>query len=93
MSAYDLPAMIDLALNTTGQKKLFYIGHSEGTTTMFAQTKIQDKVSSTDWILPLFFIFLLYLFAVVFYLSFCTLFLVYYFADFPKILHSQKNNK
>jgi len=36
MAAKDLPAMVDLALNVTGQKQLFYVGHSEGTMMIFA---------------------------------------------------------
>ena len=32
----DLPAMIDYALKTSEQKKLFYIGHSQGATAFFA---------------------------------------------------------
>ncbi|GAB0091160.1 hypothetical protein DMENIID0001_059700 [Sergentomyia squamirostris] len=31
----DLPAMIDYSLKTTGRDKLHYIGHSQGTTTLF----------------------------------------------------------
>ena len=32
MGKYDIPAMIDHILNVTGQEKIFYIGHSMGTT-------------------------------------------------------------
>lgn len=31
----DIPGMIDYVLLTTGQKQLFYIGHSQGTTAFF----------------------------------------------------------
>jgi lysosomal acid lipase/cholesteryl ester hydrolase len=37
MGKYDVPAMVNYALKYTGQKKLVYLGHSEGTTQMFAQ--------------------------------------------------------
>ena len=33
---YDLPAMVDYSLKVTGQKQLFYAGHSEGTMMIFA---------------------------------------------------------
>ena len=32
MGKYDIPAMIDQILDKTGQQKIFYIGHSMGTT-------------------------------------------------------------
>ncbi|XP_055615660.1 lipase 1-like [Toxorhynchites rutilus septentrionalis] len=38
MGYYDSPAMIDRVLNTTGSKKLHFIGHSQGTTTYFAMS-------------------------------------------------------
>jgi pimeloyl-ACP methyl ester carboxylesterase len=36
MGRYDVPANINFILKTTGQEKLTYIGHSQGTTQMFA---------------------------------------------------------
>uniref|UniRef100_A0A0N5BYW4 Lipase n=1 Tax=Strongyloides papillosus TaxID=174720 RepID=A0A0N5BYW4_STREA len=35
MAKYDIPAMINKVLNISGNKKLSYIGHSQGTLTMF----------------------------------------------------------
>ena len=32
MGTYDIPAMINKILEVSGQKRLFYIGHSMGTT-------------------------------------------------------------
>jgi lysosomal acid lipase/cholesteryl ester hydrolase len=32
MGTYDLPAMLNKALEVSGQQRLFYIGHSMGTT-------------------------------------------------------------
>jgi len=42
MARYDLPAMIDMAMNVTGAKSVYYIGHSMGTSTIFAQLS-QDQ--------------------------------------------------
>lgn len=36
MGYYDVPAFIDYILAATNQEKLFYIGHSQGTTAFFA---------------------------------------------------------
>jgi pimeloyl-ACP methyl ester carboxylesterase len=35
MGTYDVPAEIDYILNSTGHSKLYYIGHSMGTTMFF----------------------------------------------------------
>ncbi|XP_018395812.1 PREDICTED: lipase 3-like [Cyphomyrmex costatus] len=40
---YDLPAMIDHIVKTTGQKKIFYIGHSQGTTSFFVMATKRPK--------------------------------------------------
>lgn len=36
-SEFDLPAMVNFALKETGNEKLYYIGHSQGTLIMFAR--------------------------------------------------------
>ena len=36
MAKYDLPAMIEYVLETTGEQELFYAGHSMGTTAFMA---------------------------------------------------------
>ena len=46
MAKYDLPAMVDFILNTTGQKSLSYIGHSQGTTIAFAGLSISKDLQS-----------------------------------------------
>ncbi|XP_063386017.1 lipase 3-like [Cydia fagiglandana] len=48
IALHDLPAMIDYALNTTQQEKMYYVGFSEGTTTFFAlassRPEYNDKI-------------------------------------------------
>ena len=46
MGLYDLPAMINKTLETTGQKKLFYIGHSMGTTGFMVMSTMRPEMNS-----------------------------------------------
>lgn len=45
---YDLPAVIDFVLNLKNAEKLFYVGHSQGTTTFYVLTserpEYNDKI-------------------------------------------------
>jgi len=43
MGIYDLPAEIDYVLGVTGQEKLSYVGHSEGTTQMFIGASLNQE--------------------------------------------------
>ncbi|XP_018364290.1 PREDICTED: lipase 3-like [Trachymyrmex cornetzi] len=43
IGVYDLPAMIDYIVKTTGRKKMFYLGHSQGTTSFFVMTIKRPK--------------------------------------------------
>lgn len=38
MGFYDIPALIDFVLNSTGEDALFFVGHSLGTTVYFIMT-------------------------------------------------------
>ncbi|XP_026468821.1 lipase 3-like [Ctenocephalides felis] len=43
---YDVPAMIDHALNVTGEKRLHYVGHSQGTTAFFVMASQKQSYNS-----------------------------------------------
>uniref|UniRef100_A0A1B0CSN9 Putative triglyceride lipase-cholesterol esterase n=1 Tax=Lutzomyia longipalpis TaxID=7200 RepID=A0A1B0CSN9_LUTLO len=43
IAIYDIPAMIDFILNTTGLTKLHYAGHSQGTTVLFILCSLKPE--------------------------------------------------
>uniref|UniRef100_T1JNG7 Lipase n=1 Tax=Strigamia maritima TaxID=126957 RepID=T1JNG7_STRMM len=43
IAKYDIPAIIDTILNVTGYNQIYYVGHSMGTTVMFALLSSQPK--------------------------------------------------
>ena len=53
---YDLPAMLNYALNATQQKDLYYVGHSEGTMMIFAglseNEALQKKIKTAFLLAP-----------------------------------------
>ena len=56
MGKYDLPAMINKTLDTTGQDKVFYIGHSMGTTGFMVMSNMRpemnDKIELANFLAP-----------------------------------------
>lgn len=60
MGLYDLPASIDFILNKTGQSKLHFIAHSQGTTSFFVmlseKPEYNDKIISMHALAPVAFL-------------------------------------
>lgn len=56
IGTFDLPAFIDHILAKTGQKSLHYVGHSQGTTVLFAMLSVlpeyNEKIRSFHGIAP-----------------------------------------
>lgn len=46
LGIYDLPAMVDHVLQTTGHDRIFYGGHSEGTTQFLVMTSEKPEYNS-----------------------------------------------
>lgn len=60
MAKYDIPAMLEHALNVSGQAQLFYIGHSQGTLVGFtgfsANPELAKKVKLFIALAPIFYL-------------------------------------
>ena len=60
MGKYDIPTMIDHILNVTKQNKIFYIGHSMGTTGFMVMAnerpEYQDKIYLASFLAPVAFV-------------------------------------
>lgn len=60
MAQYDLPAIINKVLDTTNEQRVFYVGHSMGTTTLMAMTnlhpEINDKIILASLLAPVAFV-------------------------------------
>ncbi|XP_011865872.1 PREDICTED: lipase 3-like [Vollenhovia emeryi] len=56
MGMYDLPAIIDYVVKTTGREKVFYLAHSQGTTAFFVMAserpEYQDKIQAMFALAP-----------------------------------------
>uniref|UniRef100_A0A1L8DQ21 Lipase n=1 Tax=Nyssomyia neivai TaxID=330878 RepID=A0A1L8DQ21_9DIPT len=53
---HDIPAMIDYVTRTTGQQRMHYVGHSQGTTSMFImlseRPEYNDRIKSAHALAP-----------------------------------------
>ncbi|XP_055852506.1 lipase 3-like isoform X2 [Episyrphus balteatus] len=56
IALFDMPAMIDYVLYTTGEESLHYVGHSQGTTVLFVMTSLTPsfnyKIKSAQLLAP-----------------------------------------
>ena len=56
MAEFDLPAMLKYAIAYTGQDKIFYVGHSMGTTTFMAMANkhpgLQEHILLANLLAP-----------------------------------------
>ncbi|KAG5317338.1 LIP3 Lipase, partial [Pseudoatta argentina] len=56
IGVYDLPAMIDYIVKITGREKIFYLGHSQGTTSFFVMStelpEYQHKIQAMFALAP-----------------------------------------
>lgn len=57
IGVFDLPTMIDYITNVTGQKRMHYSGHSQGTTAFFVMTSVlpayNDRIISMNALAPI----------------------------------------
>jgi len=60
MAQYDLPSMINKVIDTTNEPKVFYVGHSMGTTTLMAMSDIlpdmKEKIILANLLAPVAFV-------------------------------------
>ena len=60
MAKYDLPSNIDYVLSHSNHKKVFYVGHSQGTTQFFAAADIipglEDKIAAFIGLAPVMYV-------------------------------------
>lgn len=60
MGKYDVPAVVDYILDTTGRKDVMYIGHSQGTTEFFVFNSLHpeyaEKVKAAFMLAPIAFL-------------------------------------